>query len=276
MQTAIQPSLFDYVPPKPFQWRRVVLALFVFVLVVSPLSVYRSAPVVNPSHESPVKEDLPPISEEPLVPTVQKSIRPVSDVGFGQYDDLNLTDVERTYEQVVWLLGRPPTMEELLYMTISAEYWIYTQSEIGQEAVARNYYHFCGKDGCSQEELFRFLSGYQPWFGRNARTDSRENINELAEKMYNLMVNKFNYDHADGPGLKVQAKNILNQNYAAGKGWTSGIRDNRPRQWVTVDASKIGDKRGYGGNDDAISCIKVGGGMFFCFFTYEQERNLIL
>lgn len=267
-------SLFDQ-RPRPALWRRVILASFALVLFAAPLSVYTPAPVVKPSHDSPIAEEPPALGVQNFVFMPAESHpdltpEPQNRVATGITDSYNLIDVERTYWEVSKLLGREPTMEEILFMTIVAEYWLFTQSDEGQEAVARSYYHFCKTDGCTKDELFKFLSGYQPWFAGNGRTDDDEKIIGFAEKMYNLMVNKFNYDHANGSKLERKISEILNREFATSKGWHTGKRANRPSQWLTFKPSS-NFKR-----ENALSCTKVGDGMLFCFFTFAQEHNLNL
>lgn len=193
--------------------------------------------------------------------------------GADDYNDLG--DVERTYYAVAGLLGREPTMEELMYMTISSEYWLllkkHGQTLVGQEAVARSYYQFCGMNECTKEELFKFLSGYQVWFGRSGKTD--ENVFRLAENMYNMLVNRYNYINGNGPKLRSQIAEILDVEFAQTKGWHVGVRNDRPRQWFGPRYATEGNgvSLGYGANDYAIEKIPLGNGQFFYFFTYAQE-----
>jgi hypothetical protein len=93
--------------------------------------------------------------------------------------------------QVVKILGRIPTVKELLYATAAKEYFgvvdrpYYhstghisdpitqnypspTASEVGREALGRAISYFCegAISTCSGEGLYRFLSGYEPWCGK--------------------------------------------------------------------------------------------------------------
>lgn len=263
-----QLSLWDYRPPSNNTWRNVLMALFALSLIVSPLMAFavpvvnnkRAASVVQKVYSAQVSDGPPQSSPVPTMPKVSAKIIPS-----GEPDPLNLTDVERTYWQVAGLLGREPTMSELLQMTMWAEYFVFTSSERGQEGIARSLYQFCDMDDCTQEELFRFLSGYQVWFGRNTKTDDAEKIFGLAEKMYNLMVNEFNFTYANGKKLHKQIGEILDKDYATTRGWHTGKRNDRTSQWYGPFAA---DKR-----VDAQECIKVGTGLKFCFFTYAQEQK---
>jgi len=202
----------------------------------------------------------------------------VTNPPMGGMDHLNLIDVERTWFALVDIMGREPTMPEILYMTIFSEYWLvltqHSQSLIGQEAVARSYYQFCDIDGCTHAELMKFLSGYQPFFDRPGKVDT--DAEAWAELLYGLLTNEYNYKYANGEKLHGQIYEILDVEFAMEKGWTSGKAWNRPSQWYgPAGKPPKGAKFGYGEGDMAIVRIKYFGqeGLFFYFLTYEQEMR---
>jgi hypothetical protein len=184
--------------------------------------------------------------------------------------------VEGVYNELVELLGRDPTIEEILYMTIWSEYWLIQKGNehqlIGQEAIARSYYQFCGTNGCTQDELFKFLSGYQPWFGHPGVVD--ENLDSLAAKLYKMLTNEYNFN-LSGEEVYSQIDDILNVDEVARPlGWTDGKWDNKPSQWYgPCDVSPQGKTFGYSKTDFAIVWIGYPDqpGRYFYFFTYYQE-----
>ena len=134
---------------------------------------------------------------------------------YGYEDKLSLIDVERTLSAMTILLEREPTERELIYMTIWTEYWIvvtsHSQTIIGQEAVARSYYQFCGIDECTREELIRFLSGYQPWFKRThyVDIDPFEAAEYLLQFLHEEGGDVYNYVYGNGDKLYKQVDEIL-------------------------------------------------------------------
>lgn len=202
----------------------------------------------------------------------------VTNPPMGGMDHLNLIDVERTWFALVDIMGREPTMPEILYMTIFSEYWLvltqHSQSLVGQEAVARSYYQFCGTDECTHAELMKFLSGYQPFFDRPGKVDT--DAQAWAELLYGLLTNEYNYKYANGAKLHSQIYEILDLEFATEKGWINGKQWNRPSQWYgPAGKPPKGAKFGYGEGDMAILRIKYFGqeGLFFYFLTYEQEMR---
>lgn len=199
---------------------------------------------------------------------------------YGLEDNLSLIDVERTYSAMTIVLGREPTERELLYMTIWTEYWIalktHEQSLIGQEAVARSFYQFCGVDGCTREELIKFLSGYQPWFKSPYRVD----IDPFAAAEYILTFlheeggDAYNYMYGNGDKLYKQVDEILDLDYATEKRWTEGKWWQRPSQWYgPAGKAPKGSKFGFDNNAFAIVAIPYSGHSekYFYFITYYQE-----
>jgi len=142
-----------------------------------PQAEFEPIPVEEVSPYHPLGE-IPEVSPAGKIQVVEELEAPhyVTDPPMGGMDHLNLIDVERTWFALVDVMGREPTMPEILYMTIFSEYWLvltqHSQSLIGQEAVARSYYQFCDIDGCTHAELMKFLSGYQPWFDRPGKVDT--------------------------------------------------------------------------------------------------------
>ncbi len=197
-------------------------------------------------------------------------------IPLGTEDLGDLIDVERTYNELVRLMGRKPTIEEILYMTIWSEYWLIVKSDtsrIGQDAIARSYYHFCGLDSCDHEELIKFLSGYQPWFDRPGYVDV-DTIKQ-AEHLHMLLTHEFNYNCC-GEFLYEQIDEILKLELAIEKRWTDGKTWQRASQWYgPAGPPPKGSSFGYGSNDYAIKAIKYPGksDTYFYFLTWEQEHS---
>ena len=194
----------------------------------------------------------------------------------------DLIDVERTYNEMSRIMGREPTMREIMYATIWSEYWMVvsaSNSRIGQEAVARSYYEFCGTDGCTRAEMVKFLSGYRPWFGHPGYVDGSSH--DMAEYLLMLLNHKYNYDCC-GESLYEQIDEILDLEFATDKGWTTGKEWRRASQWDGPYGRPPGNATfGYGADDFAIAVIKypkhfgMGNNAYFYFVTWEQEQGFV-
>lgn len=261
--TSHQPVQPNYIPQVEFEP--------VPVEEVAPFRAYTDIPEVLPAGK------IQDIETFETVGVVQPP-HYVTNPPMGGMDHLNLIDVERTYFALIDIMGRKPTMPEILYMTIFSEYWLvltqHGQSLIGQEAVARSYYQFCDIDECTHAELMKFLSGYQPFFDRPGKVDT--DAEAWAELLYGLLTNEYNYKYANGEKLYKQIYEILDVEFAMDKGWTNGKQWNRPSQWYgPAGKPPKRAKFGYGEGDMAILRIKYFGqeGLFFYFLTYEQEMR---
>ncbi len=88
-------------------------------------------------------------------------------------------DAYQTFRALAKKLGYTPDIEMVLYMTASSEYAAYVNHEgvqgLGKEGLARSYYESCYDQdkfqGCQGNELYKFLSGYQPWMGYSGTPD---------------------------------------------------------------------------------------------------------
>ena len=143
-------------------------------------------------------------------------------------------DAYLTYEALVSKLGRIPTMDEILYMTAATEYTAYIDmksgvEEDGAEGLARNYYYWCGTNGCQGDELYNFMSGYEPWMDRSG---IENNVKTPTQRAMHLIA------ALEGPNKEwlwgdVENK-ILDENkmhYAQGQGWTLGKMGDEIWQW---------------------------------------------
>jgi len=140
-----------------------------------------------------------------------------------------------TYNELIFQLGRIPTVEEVLYMTAQAEGYsnkgsTYHGSGTFEgnfvEALARNYYQpyaACarGSSTCIESKLYKFMSGYQVWFDRSRTA--------VARAVY-LIENGLNND-AYRTDLNSDITGILNSDTATSNMWTEGMVGNQPWQW---------------------------------------------
>jgi len=140
-----------------------------------------------------------------------------------------------TYKELVWMLHYVPSIEQILYMTAQTEGYSNKESTYygsgtfeGSflEGLARNYYQpyeACnrGSPTCTESKLYKFMSGYQPWF------DSYKSVNERATYLrYSGMNNDtFRSD------LELATSNITNPDYARFQGWMTGMWKGEPWQW---------------------------------------------
>ncbi len=139
-----------------------------------------------------------------------------------------------TFKVIVISLHYLPSIDEILYMTAQAEgYGNKNMPYNGSgnfednfiEGLARNYYQpsmACerGAYTCSQSKLYKFMSGYQPWFS------SRQSPAERADYLI-----KSNKNNSFRNNLENDVHHILNEKYASAHGWTNGMMAGEPWQW---------------------------------------------
>jgi RHS repeat-associated protein len=180
-----------------------------------------------------------------------------------------------TFVEVVISIGRVPTMEEILYMTAGVEYFSYAGYSnvraIGQEGLARNYYAACGMDGCTGNELYAFMSGYQPWFG-----DPGVIYDGSAWVRASHLINNGLRNNFGGSGKKLWADvgQITDSNgYARNQRWISGRKENEPWQWFGPFYLNSENEPSYGpgSENDAILSVDLGNHYVFWMFTYIQN-----
>jgi RHS repeat-associated protein len=184
--------------------------------------------------------------------------------------DINCYDAYLAYYWLVIQLGRKPSDWEVLYMTVGAEYWAYSSANpevvvAGQEALSRNYYQACGRDGCQGSELYDFLSGYQPWTGFAGRADG------TARRRADALLTHGFHGVEDG-GITNHVNGIMTP---VNNSWRTGIAVDHPWQWYGPfdwDTSNEPDL-GYSSDDDAILAIDLGNNQGFWMFTYDQTSR---
>jgi RHS repeat-associated protein len=185
-------------------------------------------------------------------------------------------DSYTTIVEVTVLLGQAPMMDEILYMTVGTEYYAYQAKHkdvrtVGQEGLARNYYEACGTDGCYGNELYAFLAGFQPWYGRPYVMGDGSASARAAHLVNDGLHNDF---AGTGEDLWEDVGQILDTwRYAANQGWTRGKMDNEPWQWFgpfLLDPSTE-PTFGYGAGNAAILSVDMGIGYVFWMFTGAQD-----
>jgi len=189
------------------------------------------------------------------------------------------SDSYDTMVEVMVLLGRAPMMDEILYMTAGTEYYAYRAKHkdvraVGQEGLARNYYNACGTDGCYGNELYDFLAGFQPWYGKPYVMGDGSASARAAHLVNDGLYNDF---AGTGGDLWTDVENILDLKYAGAPGrlWTEGKKGDRPWQWYgpfLLDPS-TGPTFGYGAGNAAILSVGMGNGYVFWMFTGDQDWN---
>ena len=181
-------------------------------------------------------------------------------------------DAYLTYNWVAYKLGHVPTMEEILYMTASAEYAPRADDlgvrAFGREGLARNYYSQCGQDGCQGDELYNFLSGYEPWSDRSGVVNNKESPAKRAADLMGTL------NSSDKPWLWDDVNNkILNRDFASSQGWTYGKIPDKPWQWFGPMAIRpnSGIKVCYASNCDVALMVDLGNGNYFVMVTAFQD-----
>jgi hypothetical protein len=184
-----------------------------------------------------------------------------------------------TFVELTATLERVPTENEILYMTAGTEYYSYIGYHkdvraVGQEGLARNYYEACGVDGCQGSELYRFLAGFQPWYGKPYEMGDGSASARAAHMVDDGLYNDF---AGTGAGLRNDVGNVLNTEYAGHRSrrWTDGKYPNRPWQWFGPFAldPTTNPSYGFGSENAAILNVNLGGGKVFWMFTGIQDSN---
>jgi RHS repeat-associated protein len=184
-------------------------------------------------------------------------------------------DAYLTYQALVELLGRLPTLSELLYMTAATEYWSYVDYDripagqpsvraAGREGLARSYYASCRASNCSGSNLYRFLSGYEPWSGQVAKGDG----DPVARAAKLATAGKDNF-YGTGAELRKDVGLILNQREARSRGWTAGRSDNAPWQWFGPYETTLPVPGGFGLDNSNYAILAVDLG------SYTDKQGVI-
>lgn len=183
------------------------------------------------------------------------------------------SDSYNTLVSVVAKLGYAPSEKQILAMTASAEYFDYRNynggavGSVGQEGLARNYYNACSNDGCSGDELYKFMSGFSPWFGGAGATGA-----EFSDSRADLLLSH----GINGEDIRRHTNAIFGE-YAIGQSWDIGLDYDKPWQWFTlsINQDKLGSAKigGYGPGFDAILSVDLGNHQYFWMFTYRQVLN---
>jgi hypothetical protein len=142
----------------------------------------------------------------------------------------------------------------------------------GQEGLARNFYEFCDTDGCSGGEMYKFFSGFQPWYGRPYVKGDGSSSARAGHLINRGLHNR------RGEQLNNHADDILNSSTATYNGWIFRKEPNEPWQWFgpfLLDPSKNPTFE-YDPNNAAILSVDLGNGYVFWMFTGAQDRNFNL
>jgi hypothetical protein len=185
-----------------------------------------------------------------------------------------------TYKALVLQLHYIPSEPEMIYMTIGSEYWGYvdkpyqtsshvTPRSVGQEAVAREYYQFCGTDGCTGSEIYQFMSGYEQWSGKV--TNDKTTAYSRADAMLGFLNNSYAGTGSQLAGDISQILNHERDTIAVQQGWIYGEQPNEPWQFFS-GPMPANISLGFGQGDYAILAVNVGDYYEF-MFTYYQTNN---
>jgi RHS repeat-associated protein len=149
-------------------------------------------------------------------------------------------DAYQTYLSVALIMGGIPKLEDLLYMTAETEYAILADDpkvrKYGQEALARNYYEACysaTNNGCRGTQLYKFLSGYEPWTDRSGTNNNVKSPFERASYLIKALDSNKSWLIAD-------MKWVLNPDNRDLKQWQLGKLEDRPWQWFGPFSPSIG------------------------------------
>jgi len=199
-------------------------------------------------------------------------------------------DTYATLVQITVRLGRAPSMADILYMIAGTEYFAYvdypaqgpagiSMREVGQEALARNFYASCGLDGCRGDEFYEFLSGYQPWYGDPYRTEG--SYSAAARAIELLEAGLFNDFIGTGDLLKQDINQILDLDYAGHESrmWTAGRVGNRPWSWfgpLRLSAVHGSITLGTSAEHTALLSAAINANDLLLMFTGDQDLNFNL
>jgi hypothetical protein len=169
-----------------------------------------------------------------------------------------------TYKSLVWELHYVPPDKQILYMTAQAEG--YSTSGVYQDAfvegLARNFYQpyqscINGSPTCTTNKLYKFLSGYQPWW------DGSKSSTDRASDLLGQLAND-----SSKTDLEADIKDILNYDTASDRGWNLGKIPNRPWQWSNYwRPPESGEAIGY------IATPKNIYGAFWWIMTDDQNTK---
>jgi len=178
-------------------------------------------------------------------------------------------DAYLTLEAVSYKLGRPPTLEETLYMTAATEYLSRTDHrgvrEFGQEGIARNYYEQCGSNGCQGDELYNFLSAYEPWSDWKGAENNKKTPAQRADRLVGMLDKKVSWLWDDVS----QDKGILNLDVAESNRWTDGKWTGEPWQWFGPFTPSKTCKQ----NVTASISVDTGNGTYFWMLFAEEDAK---
>ena len=220
-------------------------------------------------YTDPVEGRMPVRGWEPTIASQQ--VAPTPPQTEACTGDLTCMDAYRTYVELVDILGRTPTVSELLFMTAGAEYWEYVDYQVlqrmghwtirsaGREALARNFYQACGEDGhCTPDDLYRFFSGFEPWFGDRDNPEPKGGYSRLASELRD----RLDQDYANTSGQLWSDVHTIVGPEAENEGWSTGKRADSPWQWF----GPHGDM-----NHPALVTIALGTAQYFMMFTGNQD-----
>ena len=130
------------------------------------------------------------------------------------------------------------------------------------EGNSRNYFQFCGQDGCTLTEQLWFMSSYQPWRISGGANGFQRTIDALI----------FNYfivgSQLSDPAFSGAINSVSNP---VDETWKSGISNNRPWQWFNRNTSTTRPTEGVN------PCNQVylrNAGVEFEIYTYYQDYQM--
>lgn len=202
----------------------------------------------------------------------------------------------KSWTEKVQLPDKISIIQAAVGVTILSEYWIvigqnsriihYTIDgtslrELGKEALARNLYEACGNvdivQQCSYSNLYRFLSGFSPWIGRQHSNDDCS-LWEPSERYADRKSDKLKVlyeDFIDDQYITDDVSEILNYDMSVKTGWASGAQPDRPWQWLNTDHAPT--TLGYDKGSEAIMYVDVlqnsSAYKYAVFFTFYQTYN---
>jgi len=182
-----------------------------------------------------------------------------------------LDNVYPIYQALNAQLGIELQIDEIIAITIDKEWWAY-ESFISQttniqlksaalEGNSRNYFQFCGQDGCTLTEKLWFMSGYQPWRISSGGTGFQDTLDALTDSY--LRINQL--EDSDFHESVDFALNPIDTT------WQSGISNNRPWQWFNRNTSTTRPTEGMN------PCNQVylrNAGVVFEIYTYHQDYQM--
>lgn len=198
-------------------------------------------------------------------------------------NDPDVQDAYLTYQALAYQLGRYPTVQDVLRLTIASEFWVGIDKakipadcarsikDVGEEGVAREYYKACGGSSCQSGDpkLYHFMAGYQLWIGRPSQPDT-----DQEQRASQLRANLDNTVGKPAEVLKQDVRNNIVGPVAAQRGWTGGYDPNASWSlWGPTSASPDGHSFGTSPSDFAILAVDLGNGTYDYFTTGAQTPN---